>query len=259
MFILKFYLSLGLSLIVLTNTGRVHAQFKTKQLSYSNVQKAYSTVQKHVDSTLKKHALQHEELQLYIQVFKLEKKVEVWAKNERDTALVIIDSFKICFSSGQMGAKRRRHDLQVPEGFYHINSFNPKSTNYLALGINYPNPSDRILGEKGNLGGNIALHGGCISVGCVPISDVGMSKLYIYCIEARNNGQIKIPVTIYPAEMTKDRHQQFLADWFFNQVHYGLWSDLRTAYKLFRETKEIPQVIFLKNGRHKITTSHKSG
>ena len=44
---------------------------------------------------------------------------------------------------------------QVPEGIYSIASFNPESHYHLALGISYPNQSDRIRSHVETLGGSI--------------------------------------------------------------------------------------------------------
>ncbi len=50
--------------------------------------------------------------------------------------------------AGTLGPKTNAgSDYQVPEGFYYINEFNPKSSFHLSLGLNYPNASDRILGR----------------------------------------------------------------------------------------------------------------
>ncbi len=52
--------------------------------------------------------------------------------------------------AGTLGPKRMQGDYKVPEGFYYINEFNPKSSFHLSLGLNYPNASDRILGDSFN-------------------------------------------------------------------------------------------------------------
>lgn len=49
--------------------------------------------------------------------------------------------------SGSIGPKRSEGDNQVPEGFYYINEFNSRSNYHLALGLNYPNASDKVLSD----------------------------------------------------------------------------------------------------------------
>ena len=39
-----------------------------------------------------------------------------------------------------------------------------------------PNAADRILGERGRLGGDIFIHGSCVTIGCVPIEDDGIEE-----------------------------------------------------------------------------------
>lgn len=83
--------------------------------------------------------------------------------------------------------------MQVPECFYNIEIFNPASSYYLSLGINYPNLSDKIKGEKSKLGGDIFIHGSTVTIGCILITDDKIKEVYIYSIYAKENGQNKIP------------------------------------------------------------------
>ena len=81
--------------------------------------------------------------------------------------------------SGTTGPKRLQGDFQVPEGFYHINEFNPNSNYHLSMGLNYPNSSDRILSDSLRPGGEIYIHGSCVSVGCIPLNDDEIEELYL--------------------------------------------------------------------------------
>ena len=101
------------------------------------------------------YSIDIDKLRIYLRAFKDEKKIELWAKNFTDSKYKLIKVYKICRTSGDLGPKREQGDRQIPEGFYHINRFNPYSNFLLSLGLNYPNKSDRILGEKGNLGNDI--------------------------------------------------------------------------------------------------------
>ena len=74
----------------------------------------------------------------------------------------------------------------------------------LSMRINYPNTSDKILSNKTKPGGNICIHGNCVTIGCMPITDDLIKELYIFCIEAKNNGQGDIPrITSYNVCYTK--------------------------------------------------------
>ena len=84
-------------------------------------------------------------------------------------------------------------DYQVPEGFYYINEFNPNSNYHLSLGLNYPNASDRILSDSLSPGGDIYIHGSCVSVGCIPVTDEQIEEIYIIASYAKASGQDYIP------------------------------------------------------------------
>ena len=76
----------------------------------------------------------------------------MWGKKAEDNKFQRIKTYEICRTSGKVGPKKEQGDHQIPEGYYHINRFNPVSSYHLSIGINYPNKSDRILGVQGNLG-----------------------------------------------------------------------------------------------------------
>jgi murein L,D-transpeptidase YafK len=228
------------------------SSFKENQLRYSRVRLAYEEKFEGIRSNLKDFDIQTRRMQLYLRVFKSEKLIEVWAKNSKDSVLQKVATYSICRLSGKLGPKRRQGDLQVPEGFYHINIFNPFSNYFLSLGINYPNTSDRILGHKGSLGGDIFIHGRCVTIGCLPITDNKIKELYVYCVEAKNNGQNKIPVTIFPAKMYEENCIGLNRKFKDNPAVIGLHHDLKTAYDIFEKEKRLPVISFFKDGRHEI-------
>lgn len=226
--------------------------FKQQQQQYPRVRFAYAQKDSSVQLLLDEHSIAVAELNVYLRAFKAEKKIEVWGKNKADSSYVHITDYHICGSSGVIGPKRRQGDFQVPEGFYYIDRFNPASSFYLSLGLNYPNASDRVLGDTGNLGGDIFIHGSCATIGCLPITDSKIMELYILCVEAKNNGQEQIPVTIFPKELNQSNYEQLLAEYAGNDDFIGLWSDLKKANELFSETKQLPQVSFQSSGRHRV-------
>ena len=95
---------------------------------------------------------------VYIRSFKYDSQLEVWVKNDIKDQFKLFKTYKVCALAGTMGPKRMEGDYQVPEGFYYINEFNPRSSFYLSLGINYPNASDRILSDSISPGGEIFIH-----------------------------------------------------------------------------------------------------
>lgn len=250
-----------LTALILTLISFTPGSFKDDQMRYSRVRQAYADKEQIVKELLKQNSIETENLRVYLRAFKSEEIIELWAKNQSDTAYTLIKEYDICEASGELGPKRKQNDEQVPEGYYKIDRFNHISKYYLSLGINYPNKSDRILGVKGHLGGDIFIHGGCASVGCTPITDDQIKELYIFCVEAKDNGQKDIQVTIFPAKMTDENYSNIkkieqtgkpgLLGATKSTENYKdeLWADLKSGYDYFNETKRIPMVVFLDDGR----------
>lgn len=85
-------------------------------------------------------------------------------------------------ASGDAGPKLRRGDGQVPEGVYPIESLNPNSRHHLALRVGYPNQGDRGRARddgRVELGGDIMIHGGSRSIGCIAIGDANIERLFL--------------------------------------------------------------------------------
>jgi murein L,D-transpeptidase YafK len=224
---------------------------KTEQLKNARVKDAYNEKQTYLENLLKSKKLTFSTLEIYLQAFKNEGIMELWAKNKTEKTYQLLTSYPICQSSGILGPKRKEGDLQVPEGFYQINHFNPLSNFHLSLGISYPNKSDKVFADKNRPGGAIYIHGSCVTIGCLPITDDKIKELYILALEARNNGQKAIQITIYPAKMT-DKNFTMLKSATTDQNTLNLWEDLKTDFQRFEATKTSPIVQFLPNGRHLI-------
>ncbi len=203
-----------------------------------------------VDSLLKEHGIHITLLNIFLRAFKHEKRLELWGKNNNDEKYQLMKIYPFCETSGDLGPKRKEGDLQIPEGVYDINHFNPESSFHLSLGINYPNASDAILGFKGKLGGEIYIHGDCVTIGCIPITDELIKELYIFAVEARNNGQIEIPVHIFPTRL--DQHgiltlrESFPSD----SIKVAFWNNLAPIYKQFEENRILKPVTIDSKGKY---------
>ena len=229
----------------------MQTSFKEAQLKYSRVRQAYQNKESVVDGLLSGIGIKKDELRLYLRAYKTEKKLEVWAKNRRDGQFKLLKVYTVCKTSGKIGPKRKRGDLQVPEGFYHIDRFNPVSKFHLSLGINYPNRSDKILGNKKDLGGDIFIHGDCVTIGCLPITDEMIEEIYLMSVEAKNSGQETIPVTIFPAKPDSAEFTELLSRYPETENHH-LWKSLQKAYDYFNDNKKLPEITFLKDGRTQV-------
>ena len=106
--------------------------------------------------------------------------------------------FPVCAIPDGLGPKRRAGDNMTPEGIYNIDALNPRSAYHLSMHVDYPNASDRLLGERGNLGGDIYVHGKCCTIGCIAMGDETIEQLYRLAERAMKRGQRKIPLYIFP-------------------------------------------------------------
>jgi len=186
---------------------------------------------------------------LYIRSFKYDRQLEVWVKGNNDVQYTLFKSYKVCMQSGTTGPKRVQGDNQVPEGFYYINEFNPNSKYHLALGLNYPNTSDRILSDSIHPGGDIYIHGSCVSTGCIAISDLPIEEVYILASLAKTNGQDFIPVHIFPVQFKNAKSVGYLNKFLKDFPEYtGLTDEMKKAYQYFDKTKQLPVVLINKKG-----------
>ena len=226
--------------------------FREKQMNFTRVREAYTCKEKIVDKTLAAHSISRDSLRIYLRAFKTEKIIELWAKNCRDSVYMPVKEFPICDLSGFEGPKRRYHDLQVPEGFYHISKLNPYSKYYLSMEINYPNASDSIRGVRGHLGNQIYIHGSCISSGCLAMTDDRIRELFVYCIEAYNSGQEEIALTIFPCRLSENNYSGLISHYKKDKDKISLWGDLKKSSDLFEHSRMQPMVKFLPDGTHEV-------
>ncbi|HEX5168334.1 MAG TPA: L,D-transpeptidase family protein [Cyclobacteriaceae bacterium] len=226
--------------------------FKDSQLQHARVKEAYRSKEETVKSLFKTKHLQQDGFNLFIRAFKKEGKLEAWIKEKHNTNYTLLTTYDFCTTSGTAGPKRKEGDLQIPEGIYHINHFNPQSNFYLSLGINYPNASDKILSDRQKPGGEIYIHGNCVTIGCIPITDDKIKELYILAVEARNNGQEKIPVHIFPCRMD-DSGMKSLEGHFAKPDLISFWNNLKDIYLDFEQTHLINPMTIDKTGRYVLT------
>jgi murein L,D-transpeptidase YafK len=116
-----------------------------------------------------------------------------------------IRSYAILGASGPLGPKLRQGDLQVPEGVYPIVYLNPNSIAHLSLAFGYPNDFDLARAmEDGRtsdtLGGDIMIHGGASSTGCLAIGDEAAEDLFVLAADA---GVERADVVVSPVDFRR--------------------------------------------------------
>lgn len=176
---------------------------------------------------------------IYLRAFKREGVLELWAATAGGRH-ALIESYPICAASGRLGPKRREGDGQVPEGFYRLNHFNPASNYHLSLGIDYPNTVDRRRGER-QPGGAIYIHGDCVTIGCIPITDERIEELYVAAVLARSGGQALIPVHVFPARLTASGMAALEREYAGSAALLGFWRNLKEGYDRFERDRLPPR------------------
>jgi murein L,D-transpeptidase YafK len=232
-----------------------HTQPSFVELQKSNVKVA--SIFKVREDSLKKQFenvnLQWPPKQLYIRSFKYDSQLEVWGRNNSAEVFKLVKTYKVCALSGSLGPKRIEGDYQVPEGFYYINLFNPKSNYHLSLGLNYPNPSDIVLSDSIKPGGEIYIHGTCVTVGCIPIKDNQIEELYVLSAYAKANGQDFIPVHIFPIKFNVQRSMDYFVKIAKEDADYIQFSSkIKEVYDYFEKYKKLPLISINKKGEYVI-------
>lgn len=210
------------------------AAFWQQQRRFPRVRAAEAQAGPAVANRLRTHYLDPKRLEIFIRMIKTRAEVEVWARNQHGGPFELLHTYPLSATSGHLGPKRRAGDNQVPEGFYEIDRFNPRSNYYLSLGLNYPNAADRALGEP-HPGGDIFIHGGAASIGCLPITDAGIEEVYLLAVMARAAGQTAIPVHLFPFPVTEAELARRA-----RSPHQAFWRGLMPGYTYFERHHELP-------------------
>lgn len=132
----------------------------------------------------------------HLLAFKEEERLELWADD--GGAPRRIATYPLLADSGTVGPKLREGDYQIPEGIYDVVWLHPNSQYHLSMKLDYPNAFDRArAAEEGrtNLGGDIFIHGGDASIGCLAIGDPAIEELFVLAarIGAGNVRTIVVP------------------------------------------------------------------
>jgi hypothetical protein len=186
--------------------------------------------------------------QLLLRTYKHEREMEIWATSEAGEPLAHVTTYGVCAASGVLGPKRREGDRQVPEGYYGVQYFYPGSAYYLAMKVDYPNTSDRILGDKNMPGSDILIHGACASIGCISMSDERSEEIYVMAEAVPDRRSIAIHV--FPA-----RDRAVLATAPDADKHAAFWDNIYEGHDLFEKEHKLPKVKVLPDGRYSFTAA----
>lgn len=228
------------------------------QASFIDFQRNFSrpslAMQNKLDTLQKQFAakgLQWPARNMYIRSFKYDGQLEIWVRNNRKESYKLFKTYRVCALAGTLGPKRLQGDYQVPEGFYYINEFNPNSNYFLSLGLNYPNASDKILSDPARPGGDIYIHGSCVTVGCIPVTDQQIDEMYLLAAFAKSSGQDFIPVHIFPIRYNIKKSIDYPATLTKTDARLKVHADnLEAVYDHFEATKQLPVIMVNSRGEY---------
>ena len=181
--------------------------------------------------------------EIYFRAFKEESRLEVWANDAEGAAMKPIATYGICKMSGDVGPKRHEGDEQVPEGFYELSFLKNDSSYHLAMHVSYPNAFDKKQ-AKGSPGGAIMMHGNCVSIGCIAMSDERIEELWTM-VRPIYDKKHKVALHIFPSRdidalVSDDRYVK----------HRDFWKLLAKSMHGFDSDHKEPKVGFDKDGSY---------
>jgi|GEM_PF-708700 len=230
--------------------------FKRNQKTFYKVQDLYVSNEDYIQKLLLYNGIRSYKIDLYLRAFKKEGRLEIWAKAKTEKQFKLLLDYPFYQGASKLGPKQREGDLQVPEGFYSIDYFNPESSYKVSLRINYPNAADSIRNAtESKMGGSICIHGHYGSVGCLAITNLRIPNVYLLAIEAHDNGQLQLPVHIFPTKMTKANLDSLTKQYHAQPDLIDFWKSLEPAYTHFENTKELPIMELDAHGIYKLNES----
>jgi len=148
-----------------------------------------------------------------------------------------IATYGICRMSGDVGPKRHEGDYQVPEGFYEIPNLRTETSYHLAMSVSYPNPYDQAE-SRTSPGGQILIHGSCVSIGCISMSDERIEELWTMAAPLYQ-AHHHVALHIFPTRAMKD-----LVSDPDQQAHASFWKMLEPTWEKFESDHLLPAVAF---------------
>ncbi len=173
---------------------------------------------------------------VFIRAFKDVNELELFVRNRATGKFDLFRTYPIAAASGTLGPKISEGDGQVPEGFYFVPpaAMKPDSQFHLSFNIGYPNEFDLAHNRTGSA---IMVHGNCVSIGCLAMTDEKIEEIYTLASAAHQAGQPYFRIHIFPFRMTDERIET-LADYQWKDF----WKNLQQGYDLFEKTRVPPEV-----------------
>lgn len=253
MFSAKIY-TVFLSAVLMSATAAAQMSFEETPKRLFKPVSMFAKAEDNLKDEFKEKGLEWPVKYMFVRAFKLERQLEVWVKDDYAEAFQLFKVYKVCATSGTYGPKRKEGDKQIPEGFYYINEFKPNSNYHLALGLNYPNASDAVLSDPNKPGGDIYIHGNCVTIGCLPITDSLIEQVYHMASVVKEQGQDFIPVHIFPMRYDDPESvEQFTIRTKNKPETQQFAKSIKDAYEYFEDTHQLPAVFVTDKGDYLIS------
>ncbi len=179
--------------------------------------------------------------------------------------------FPICAMETSPGFKERQGDGRTPDGIYRIPLLNPASSYHLSLKLDYPNAVDdarhrrhtRLAGQTWPQGGDIFIHGKCVSIGCIAMTDDAIEKLYLL-VASLPAGRRRIPVLVLPYDDESQYEQMYVhADRQYRTDGDPFWlllrdhlDNMRDLWRYYRDSGRIPKAVPTAAGLYALPRNH---
>jgi len=166
--------------------------------------------------------------------FKDVRRLEVYGRMSAADPWTFVRDYPILAASGVLGPKLREGDQQVPEGIYDAEALNPNSKFHLSIRLSYPNAFDRRMAQsdaRTQLGGDIMIHGGAASIGCLAIGNDGAEDLFVLTALV---GKERVRIVVSPTDFRETAASVTVSEPRWTQE---LYSALRAQLQQFRRSE----------------------
>jgi murein L,D-transpeptidase YafK len=94
------------------------------------------------------------------------------------------------------------------------------------------------------------VHGNCVTIGCLPITDDGIKEVYWLAVLARTAGQIHLPIQIFPARLTDPMLDQLVQENRVESQGVEFWTNLKEGFDHFEKQQRPASVHINRGGKY---------
>jgi murein L,D-transpeptidase YafK len=246
-------------LLLLPGRGAAQEGFLERELQHPRVRQAQQLRERTLQAEFGEKRLSWPPSRMLIRVFKKENQLEVWVADS--DSMKLFKTYDVCLMSGGLGPKRRQGDGQVPEGVYQANVYNSNSSFFLSLGLDYPNEADRVYADRAHPGGDIFIHGGCESIGCIAMGrdNIDIMEIFLLAVYARDMSGRDVPVHVFPMRMDNAAWAGLYNVAIESDDLLDFWANLREVYLAFERHRRIPAITVDSTGRYRVDQKSNHG